>query len=131
MIGIARNASRHVPAALLALALCGTVSAGSARVLGVELAVDESGRLLRPTPEIVQQLRVALADTYAATHEANRAASILPGSARSLVLDERHAAFSIASVDDTGRISTRCVAGAASAEALLSGVAAAAPREEE
>ena len=131
MIGIARNVLRHAPAVLLAFALCGMVSAGSASVLGVELAVAENGRLLPPTPRIVQQLRIALAETYAATHETNRAASIVPGSVQSFVLDERDAAFSIASVDTEGRISTRCVAGAGNAEALLSDIAAAARREEE
>ena len=132
MIGIARNVLRQVPAVVLVLTFCGVASAESARVLGVELAYDaETGRLLPPAPEIVQQLRVALAGTYAAAHEANRAESILPAGAQSFVLDERHAAFSIASADALGRVSTRCVAGAGSAEALLSGIAAAARGEEE
>jgi len=142
MIGIARHVLRHLLTASALVLACSTIAmadpvapaAGvdapgdtTTRVLGVGVSFDNQGRLIPPPPAIVQQLRAAVASTYAATRDP-RAASALDGT-RSMVLDERHAAFSIARVDEHGRVATRCVAGADSAEAELAAVAA--PRSEE
>jgi hypothetical protein len=148
MIGIERNVLRHVLSALLVAGACSTLPAGAAepagleratggdpattRVLGVELSFDaQTGRLVPPTPEIVQQLRATLAAAYAATREQADAGTLADGT-RSVVPGERHAAFSIARFESDGRVSMRCVTGAESAEALLIETdAAAAPRGEE
>ena len=134
MVAIVRSVPRHLLAAGALVLSCFTIvqadgsSAARTSVLGVEVAFDARGRLVPPPPEIVQQLRAAVSSTYAATREAH-APPALAG-ARSVVLDEHHAAFSIAHVDERGRVATRCVAGVENAEAELSAVAAS-RREEE
>jgi len=147
MNGIDRTVLRHVLAAALVVGIGATLVTGAAeptgtasgtstdsattRVHGVELAFDaRTGRLVPPPPEIVLQLRTALAETYAATRASSQVTPIVNG-ARSLVLDERQAAFSIARVEADGHVSTRCVAGAANAEAALTQSASGAPRGEE
>jgi hypothetical protein len=133
MIAIARSPLRHLLASGALVLGCATIvhaessSAATTSVLGVRVSFDARGRLVPPPPEIVQQLRAAVSSTYAATREAHVPAAL--AGARSVVPDERHAAFSIARVDESGRVVTRCVAGAANAEAELAAVAAS--REEE
>ena len=134
MFGIERNVRRHLLAAAAlvlgcsTLALAGEARAATTRVLGVEVAFDAQGRLIPPPPAIVQQLRAAVSSTYAATREAHAPAAL--AGAQSVVLDEHHAAFSIARIDGHGRVATRCVAGVENVEAELA-AATATPREEE
>ena len=135
MIAILRSVPRHLLVAGALVLGCATLaraeqsSAARTSVLGVEVAFDAHGRLVPPPPEIVRQLRAAVSSTYAATRDAHAAPAPLAG-ARSVVLDEHHAAFSIARLDDRGRVVTLCVAGAENAEAELAAVAAS-RREEE
>jgi len=147
MIGIERNVLRHVLVVALVVGIGSNLSIGAAeptgsasatsddsvttRVHGVELSFDpRTGRLVPPPPEIVQQLRTALAETYGATRESHQVAPLGNGT-QTLVLDEHQAAFSIAWLEPDGSVATRCVAGAASAEAALVQSASSAPSGEE
>jgi hypothetical protein len=88
---------------------------------GVALQVDsQTGRLLKPTPDEVRQLRSTLAQIFASTR-ATAGVVTRPDGTKTLVLDESYSVFSVAHLAGDGRLSTRCVMGAANAESIFDG----------
>jgi hypothetical protein len=86
---------------------------------GVAVEIDsETGRLREPTSDEVRQLRAMLQQMFASTRTTDGVVT-RPDGAKTLVLDESHSVFSVAHLGGDGRLSTRCVMGAANAEAVF------------
>lgn len=95
--------------------------ADTVTVGGVALKVDsKTGRLLKPTADEVRQLRSTLAQVFASTRTTDGIV-IRPDGTKTLVLDESYSVFSVAHLTGDGRLSTRCVMGAANAESVFDG----------
>jgi hypothetical protein len=93
--------------------------AGTVDVGGVALKIDsKTGRLLQPTTDEVRQLRSTLAQVFASTRMSDGIVT-RPDGTKTLVLDESYAVFSVAHLAGDGRLSTRCVMGAAHAESVF------------
>ena len=104
---------------------------GTVTVGGVALHIDsQTGRLRKPTTDEVRQLRATLAQMFASTRTTDGVVT-RPDGTKTLVLDESHSVFSVAHVSGDGRLSTRCVMGAANAEAVFDGSKASTGDEEE
>lgn len=85
----------------------------------VALQIDsQTGRLRTPTSAEVRQLRATLAQMFASTRTTGGVVT-RPDGTKTLVLDESYSVFSVAHVAGDGRLSTRCVMGAANAEAVF------------
>jgi len=98
---------------------------------GVALHIDsQTGRLSKPTTNEVRQLRATLAQMFASTRTTDGVVT-RPDGTKTLVLDESYSVFSVAHVSGDGRLSTRCVMGAANAEAIFDGSKASTGDEEE
>jgi hypothetical protein len=88
---------------------------------GVALHIDsKTGRLRKPTTDEVRQLRATLTRMFASTRTTDGVVT-RPDGTKTLVLDESYSVFSVAQIADDGRLSTRCVMGAANAEAVFDG----------
>jgi len=91
-----------------------TISVG-----GVAVEIDsETGRLRKPTSDEVIQLRATLQRMFASTRTTDGVVT-RPDGTKTLVLDESYSVFSVAHIGGDGRLSTRCVMGAANAEAVF------------
>ena len=98
---------------------------------GVAVQIDsETGRLRKPTSDEVRQLRATLQRMFASTKTTGGVVTRTDGT-KTLVLDESYSVFSVAHIAGDGRLSTRCVMGAANAEAVFDGSQAARSGEEE
>jgi hypothetical protein len=98
---------------------------------GVALHVDsKTGRLHPPTTDEVRQLRAALTQMFASTRTTDGIVT-RPDGTKTLVLDESYSVFSVAQIAGDGRLSTRCVMGAANAEAVFDGAKTSTGDEEE
>ena len=105
--------------------------ADTVTVGGVALKVDsKTGRLLQPTTDEVRRLRSTLAQIFASTRTTDGVV-IRPDGTKTLVLDESYSVFSIAHLTGDGRLSTRCVMGAANAESVFDGSQPPSGKEEE
>ncbi len=95
--------------------------AKAASVAGVTVYIDErTGRMRTPTSEEARELRSAMQRMFASTEPLPKEITPQRDGTISLVLDQSYAVFSIAVIDDDGRLSTRCVSGIANAETVLS-----------
>lgn len=104
----------------------------AANVRGVTVYIDErTGRMRTPTSEEARELRSAMQRMFASTGPSPKTITPQRDGTISLVLDQSYAVFSIAVIDDDGRLSTRCVSGTANAETVLSQGATSHEREEE
>ena len=104
---------------------------GTVTVGGVVLHIDsQTGRLRKPTSDEVRQLRATLQQIFATTRTTDGVVT-RPDGTKTLVLDESYSVFSVAHVSGDGRLSTRCVMGAANAEAVFDGSKASTGDEEE
>jgi hypothetical protein len=104
---------------------------GTVTVGGVALQIDsKTGRLQKPTSDEVRRLRATLQQLFASTRATDGVVT-RPDGTKSLVLDESYSVFSVAHVAGDGRLSTRCVMGAAHAEAVFDGSKAPTGDEEE
>jgi hypothetical protein len=93
--------------------------ARTVQVAGVSVQIDEqTGRLRTPTPARSWELAGALQKMFASAKSAHQVATRADGTI-SLVLDERYANFSIALIDEEGKLSTSCVSGAEQSLAVL------------
>jgi len=98
---------------------------------GVALHIDsKTGRLRPPTTDEVRQLRATLAQMFASTRATDGIVT-RPDGTKTLVLDESYSVFSVAQIAGDGRLSTRCVMGAANAEAVFDGTKTSTGDEEE
>jgi hypothetical protein len=98
---------------------------------GVALHIDsQTGRLQQPTPDEVRQLRATLTRMFASTRTTDGVVT-RPDGTKTLVLDESYSVFSVAQIAGDGRLSTRCVMGAANAEAVFDGTKTSTGDEEE
>lgn len=90
-----------------------------------------TGRMRKPAADEAAKLRRAMQQMFQATREHSQAATVGPQGIDNLVLDERHAVFSIARIDGEGRVSTVCITGAAEAEShMVEGASRGAEHEE-
>ena len=98
---------------------------------GVAVQIDsETGRLRKPTSDEVRQLRATLQRMFASTKTTGGVVT-RPDGTKTLVLDESYSVFSVAQIAGDGRLSTRCVMGAANAESVFDGSQTARSDEEE
>ncbi|HXV77041.1 MAG TPA: hypothetical protein VD788_12060 [Candidatus Polarisedimenticolaceae bacterium] len=105
----------------VAIAIAGAGPAGAAAPADgkVVLEADRGGRPAAPDADRVIRLQRALEPIFGATRVSSTEAVVATAGTIRLVVDERHAVFSIARIDGEGRLTTECVTGAAEAASRM------------